>query len=286
MVAERYSKRTKSSRKRRLNFWTYVALIAVTILVNLPFLEMLTTALKSRLEAITSTDFFPRQLSLESFTNVLTKSNFLMNMLNSMKIALIVTVACIIFSLMAGYAISRFKGRVFGLYTTFMLILQLFPGVLMLIPLFVIFRLLGLIDNHLSVILAYTASNLPFSIWLLKGFFDSIPDDIEQAGMIDGCSRFSTFWRLVIPISMPGISTVAIFTFINAWGEFTVASILVRSTSLATMTVGLQQFKLQFSTDWPSLMAASTLCTLPTLVFLVYAQKYLIRGMSAGSVKG
>jgi ABC-type glycerol-3-phosphate transport system permease component len=156
----------------------------------------------------------------------------------------------------------------------------------MLIPLFIIFRTMNLIDNHLSAILAYTTANLPFSIWLLKGFFDSIPDDIEQAGMIDGCSRFGTFWRLVLPVSMPGVSTVAIFTFINAWGEFTVASVLLRSDALATMTLGLQKFKLQFSTDWPSLMAASTLCTLPTLCFLVFAQKYLIRGLSAGSVKG
>ena len=229
MVTERYSKRTKSSRKRRLNFWTLCCADRGYDFGQSAFPGNADdrAVIQVGSHHIHPT-FSPRQLSLESFNNVLTKSNFLMNMVNSLKIALIVTVACIIFSLMAGYAISRFRGRIFSLYTTFMLILQLFPGVLMLIPLFVIFRVLGLIDNHLSVILAYTASNLPFSIWLLKGFFDSIPDDIEQAGMIDGCSRFSTFWRLVVPISMPGISTVAIFTFINAWGEFTVASILVR----------------------------------------------------------
>jgi len=282
----RYDATKKSRRRKKLDRWTYIALTLITLLVNLPFLQMAMTALKTRLEAITSTNFFPNQISFESFANVLTKSDFLMNMLNSLKIALIVTLMCIVFAVMAGYAISRFRGKVFNAYTTFMLILQLFPGVLMLIPLFIIFRTMGLIDNHLSTILAYTTSNLPFSIWLLKGFFDSIPDDIEQAGMIDGCSRFATFWRLVLPVSMPGVSTVAIFTFINAWGEFTVASVLLRSDALATMTVGLQKFKLQFTTDWPSLMAASTLCTLPTLCFLVFAQKYLIRGMSAGSVKG
>ncbi|NLC27478.1 MAG: carbohydrate ABC transporter permease [Campylobacteraceae bacterium] len=279
-------KAKKSRRERRFNIITYVLLILIVLIINLPFLQMVLTSFKSRIEAISTTSFFPQKWSVESFSNVLTKSDFLFNMLNSLKISLLVTCFCILFSVMAGYAISRFKGRVFSAYTTFMLILQLFPGVLMLIPLFIIFRKMGLIDHHLSVIMAYTASNLPFSIWLLKGFFDSIPDDIEQSGMIDGCSRFGSFWRLVLPISMPGVSTVAIFTFINAWGEFTVASILLRTDSLATMTVGLQKFKLQFSTDWPSLMAASTLCTLPTLFFLVIAQKYLIRGMSAGSVKG
>jgi len=282
----RYEATKKSRRQKKLDRWTYLALILITFLVNLPFIQMVMTSFKSRLEAITSTSFFPQHISFESFSNVLTKSQFLLNMLNSLKIALIVTLMCIIFSVMAGYAVSRFRGAVFNAYTTFMLILQLFPGVLMLIPLFIIFRKMNLIDNHLSVILAYTTSNLPFSIWLLKGFFDSIPDDIEQAGMIDGCSRFGTFWRLVLPVSMPGVSTVAIFTFINAWGEFTVASVLLRSDALATMTIGLQKFKLQFTTDWPSLMAASALCTIPTLCFLVFAQKYLIRGMSAGSVKG
>ena len=276
----------KSRRKRKVDIWTYIALTIITVVVNLPFLQMLMTAFKSRLEAISSTNFFPKQISFESFANVLSTSDFLANMFNSLKIALVVTILCILFAVMAGYAVSRFRGTVFSVYTTFMLVLQLFPGVLMLIPLFIIFRTLGLIDNHLSTILAYTAANLPFSIWLLKGFFDSIPDDIEQAGMIDGCSRFSSFWRLVLPVSMPGVSTVAIFTFINAWGEFTVASIMLRSDHLLTMTVGLQKFKQQFTTDWPSLMAASALCTLPTLCFLVFAQKYLIRGMSAGSVKG
>lgn len=277
---------SKSVRQRKADRWSYLALSLIVLAVNLPFLQMLMTAFKSRLEAISSTDFFPKHLSLESFTVVLTNSDFLANMLNSLKIALLVTAFCILFAVMAGYAVSRFRGAVFNTYTTFMLILQLFPGVLMLIPLFIIFRTMGLIDNHWSTILAYTTSNLPFSIWLLKGFFDSIPEDIEQAGMIDGCSRFASFWRLVLPVSMPGVSTVAIFTFINAWGEFTVASILLRSDRLLTMTVGLQKFKQQFTTDWPSLMAASALCTIPTLCFLVFAQKYLIRGMSAGSVKG
>ena len=122
------------------------------------------TSFKSRMEAISSTSFFPIKWSVESFSNVLTKSDFLHNMINSLKISLIVIFFCIAFSVMAGYAISRFKGRVFSGYTTFMLILQLFPGVLMLIPLFIIFKAMGLIDNHLSVIMAYTASNLPFSI--------------------------------------------------------------------------------------------------------------------------
>lgn len=276
----------KPARERRKDALTYVALVFIVLFINIPFIQMVLTALKPRVEALSSRSLLPKTWSVESFITVLTKSNFALNLWNSFKVSICVTVLCILIAIMAGYAISRFKGRVFNAYTTFMLILQLFPAVLMLIPLFVTFKAIGLNDTHWALIIAYTAGQMPFSIWLLKGFFDSIPFDIEQAGMIDGCTQFNAFWRLILPISMPGVSTVAIFTFINAWGEYTQASIFIRTTSLETMSIGLQSFKQQFTTDWPSMMAASALCTLPTLIFLLAAQKYLIRGMSAGSVKG
>ncbi len=285
-AGKQYVSSQKSKRAKRTDIYTYVALIIMALIINLPFLQMIVTSFKNKNEAMTSTAFLPISPTFDNFRTVIFNTNFLSNMLNSFKISMIVTLLCIIFAVMAGYAISRFRGRVFSLYTTMMLMLQLFPGVLMLIPLFVIFRNLGIIDNHLSLILAYTTSNLPFSVWLIKGFFDTIPFDTEQAGMIDGCSQFQAFWRLVLPVSMPGISTVAIFTFINSWGEFMVASILLRSAPLHTITLGLQQFVMQYGTDWTSLMAASTICSIPTLIFLLIAQKYLIRGMSAGSVKG
>lgn len=276
----------KSRREMRADRWTYVLLIMMTALINLPFLQMILTSFKDKNEAMTSTAFLPSAPTAENYITVLFHTSFLSNILNSFFVAGVVTLLCILFSVMAGYAISRFRGKVFSFYTTLMLLLQLFPGVLMLIPLFVIFRSMGIINTHFALILAYTTGNLAFSIWLIKGFFDSIPIDMEQAGMIDGCSQFQAFWRLVLPISMPGISTVAIFTFINSWGEFMVASVLIRSTELNTITLGLQQFVMQYGTDWTSLMAASTICSLPTLVFLLIAQRYLIQGMSAGSVKG
>ncbi len=276
----------KSRRERRANRWAYIVLTMMVLIINIPFLQMIMTSFKTRAEAMSSFDFLPHQLSFENYAKVLLRTNFSTNILNSFYVSVVVTLACIVLAVMAGYAISRFKGRVFNAYTTFMLVLQLFPGVLMLIPLFLILQRMRLFDTHASVMLAYTAHNLPFSIWLLKGFFNTIPFDIEQAGMIDGCSQFSSFWRLVLPISMPGVSTVAIFTFINAWCEFTVASILLRSDHVMTMTVGLQKFVQQYTQDWPALMTAATISSLPTLIFLLIAQKYLVQGMGAGSVKG
>ncbi|MDR0601443.1 MAG: carbohydrate ABC transporter permease [Treponema sp.] len=265
---------------------TYLCLILIIIVVDLPFFQMVSVAFKTKAEVVNTTSFFPKQFSLENIINVWVFTDFSRNILNSIIVAASATVFCIVIAVIAGYALSRFRGRVFSMYSILLLMLQLFPSILLLIPLFVIFTSLGLVDNLLACVLAYTTTNLAFSIWMVKGFMDSIPFDLEEAGMIDGCTQFTAFLRIVVPISMPGISTVGIFTFINSWGEYTLASILLRSDKNVTMTVGLQKFVQQFSMDWPSMMTASSIATIPTILFLVFAQKYLIRGMSAGAVKG
>ena len=162
----------------------------------------------------------------------------------------------------------------------------MFPMMLMLIPLFLIYKALNLYNSPWSVIISYTCTNLPFSIWMLKGFFDSISFEIEEAAMIDGCSQMQTLRRIILPISMPGIATVGIFTFLNSWNEYTLASIFLRDQNIQTLTVGLQKFVMQNSNSWGEMMSAATIATIPTLIFLLFAQKYLISGLTAGSVKG
>jgi ABC-type glycerol-3-phosphate transport system permease component len=265
---------------------TYIGLSVIIIIVDFPFFQMLSVSFKTRAEALGSAGFFPRSLSSDNIIRVWMQTDFPHNILTSLIIAVSATICCITIAVIAGYALSRFKGRVFSGYAILLLMLQLFPAILLLIPLFVIFTALNLVDTLLGCILAYTTTNLAFSIWMIKGFMDSIPFDLEEAGMIDGCTQFTAFIRIIIPVSMPGISTVGIFTFINSWGEYTLASILLRSDKNITLTLGLQKFVLQFTADWPALMTASTIATIPTILFLVFAQKYLVRGMSAGAVKG
>jgi ABC-type glycerol-3-phosphate transport system permease component len=274
------------SKKTIKDILTYAALALVVIIVDLPFFQMISVSFKTRAEALSSISFFPEHFSLGNIINVWTRTDFPRNILNSIIVALSTTVFCIAIAIIAGYALSRFKGRFFSAYSVLLLLLQLFPSVLLLIPLFVIFSSLHLVDTLFGTVLAYTTMNLSFSIWMVKGFMDTIPFDLEEAGMIDGCTQFGAFIKVIIPISMPGISTVGIFTFINSWGEYTLASILLRSDSNATLTLGLQKFISQFTADWPSLMTASAIATVPTILFLVFAQKYLIQGMSAGAVKG
>jgi ABC-type glycerol-3-phosphate transport system permease component len=274
------------NRKTIKDALTYIGLLMIIIIVDFPFFQMVSVSFKTRAEALGSSTFFPRRASGDNIIRVWMQTDFPHNILNSLIVAISATICCIIIAVIAGYALSRFKGKIFSGYAVLLLMLQLFPAILLLIPLFVIFTALNLVDTLAGCIVAYTTANLAFSIWMIKGFMDSIPFDLEEAGMIDGCTQFMAFLRIIIPVSMPGISTVGIFTFINSWGEYTLASILLRSDKNITLTLGLQKFVLQFTADWPALMTASTIATIPTILFLVFAQKYLIRGMSAGAVKG
>ncbi len=277
---------TRKQRKLYGNLITYLVLILLIFLINLPTISMVGTSLKAKDEALRTSSLFPRVPHFENLYNVVAKTAFGRNVINSLIVSTSVTLFCIAIASFAGYAISRFRGGVFSFYSTLLLMLQMFPLILLLIPLFIIFKTMRLIDTPFSVILAYTAWNLPFSIWMLKGFFDSIPFDLEESAMVDGCSQFISYWRIVLPISAPGISTVGIFTFVNSWNEYMLASIFLRRDEIKTITVGLEKFTQQYETDWAGLMSASTIATIPTLIFLLFAQKYLIQGLTAGAVKG
>lgn len=264
----------------------YSSLVVLAFLVNLPIISMINTALKSEEAALASPTFFPRSIDFNSFFYVWQQTNFSRHVLNSLLVSVFVTLGCVVIASLAGYALSRFQGGFMDLYSVMLLLIQMFPWVLLLIPLFLIFRRLNLINTLASVVVAYTALALPFSIWMLKAFFDTIPFSIEESAMIDGCNQFQSFMRIIIPLSLPGISAVAIFTFIFSWKEYLLASVFLRSSETKTITVGLQQFVSQFTTDWSSLMTASTIATVPILILILVAQKYLVAGLTAGATKG
>ena len=283
--AQKVSNRIKGEMRNKVV--GIILMLIIILMVNLPTVSMFGVALKPRSIAMTDTRLiaWPSEWSLESFEYVLQR-NIPSGLLNSLKVALAVSVGCVLVAALAGYALARCRGRVFDGYSLLMLILQMFPTMLLLIPLFRIFTWLKLTNTPWSQIVAYLAMNLPFSVWLLKGFFATIPFEMEEAAMIDGCSQFQAFVRTVLPLSMPGITTVAIFAFINCWNEYTLACIFIRDSKKFPLTLMLQQFVQQYSTDWASMAAAAAIGTIPTLCFLLLAQKYLINGMTAGAVKG
>lgn len=281
--------REKKRQKKIINLVIYVVLALILVSLLLPLISMIGTSVKTHDAALTTTSLFPEKaadLSLENFGYVLGKTGFGRNMLNSVIVSLVVTAACIFCAAPAGYAISRYRGAYFRGYSVLLLLLQMFPMMLMLMPLYLIFSRIHVTNTLWSVIISYTTSNLAFSIWLLKGFYDSIPRELEQAARVDGCSQFSAFVRVVFPLTLPGIATVSVFTMLNSWNEYTVASVFLKKDSIMTMTLGLQKFVQQNGADWPSLMSAAAIATIPALLFVIFSQKYLIEGMTAGAVKG
>lgn len=275
----------RGKKKRAVDAAVYAALTVFAVLYSLPFISMIGTALKGDSEALSNSALFPKHLVWDSFQKVL-EGRFILTTVNSMKISLCVSLLCVILACLSGYALSRCRGKVFALYGSGVMVLQMFPMMLMLIPLFLIYKNLHLIDTHLSLILSYTCLNLPFSVWLMKGFFDTVPYELEESAYIDGCGKFDTLVRIVVPISLPGIATAGIFTFLNVWNEYTFSNTFVKNPDLVTLTVGLQDYLSQNSNSWGQMMAASTIGIIPSVLFLLFAQKYLIQGMTAGAVKG
>ena len=264
----------------------FLLLAFLAFLVNIPNISMIGTALKPFGGYMSDTSLFPLKPDLSMINKVLFSTSFGQYLWNSVIIALAVVAFCVVFASCAGYALSRCRGKVFSGYIVFLLILQMFPLVLVLIPLFWIFKTLGLVDNQLSVAISYIAINLPFATWMLKGFFDSISIEIEEAAVIDGMGPAQSFLKIMLPLSLPVIATVAIFTFNNCWNEYMLASVFLRSNELQTMTIGLQMFQVQNNADWSTMMAASTIALIPSIIFLVFMQKYIVQGLTAGAVKG
>ncbi len=195
------------------------------------------------------------------------------------------TIFGVIVAVPAAYAFSRFRfpGKTFLFFSV--LVRNLFPAVVFLVPLFLLVRWLGLVNTHGSLILTYLTFGLPLSIWLLKGFFDNIPIQLEQAARIDGASRFQAFLLIIMPLSTPGIIATSIFSFIGAWNEYVYAYTFLSKQEHMTLPVGIQRFFAEFSTDWPGLMTATFLMSVPVVVLFLVLQRYFVRALTEGAVK-
>jgi multiple sugar transport system permease protein len=256
-----------------------------------PMLWMFSTSLKSQFAALQQPpEWIPSHATLDQYRTLLSPYNdigrsFLRYLLNSLWVSTASTVLGVVVAVPAAYAFSRFSFPGKNALFFAVLVRNMFPLVVFLIPLFILMRNLHLVDTHASLIITYLTFGLPLSIWLLKGFYDNIPPQLEQAARIDGATRFQAFWMIVMPLSSPGIIATAIYAFIQAWNEYVYALTFLNSDRLLTLPVGLQRFFSEYSTNWPGLMAASFIMSVPVVVMFLVLQKYFVRALTEGAVK-
>lgn len=256
-----------------------------------PMVWMLITSFKSQFAALKyPPEFMPQNPNFEQYERLLSPSNdvgrqFLRYMLNSIYVSTATTVFGVAVAVPAAYAFARFRfpGRQALFFSV--LFRNMFPAVVFLMPLFIMMRWMGLVNTYSSLIITYLTFGLPLSIWLLKGFYDNIPVELEQAARIDGCTRFQAFYMIVMPLSAPGIIATAIYSFITAWNEYVYALTFLNDDQKLTLPVGLQRFFTEYATNWPGLMAASFIMSVPVVVMFLILQKYFVRALTEGAVK-
>ncbi|MDP9845767.1 carbohydrate ABC transporter permease [Streptosporangium lutulentum] len=283
--------RKLKQRKRLGKFGLNTAAVVVFVFAVFPVYWMVSTAFKSS-EQIFTTDFipFPTDPTLDHVKRVFTEGvaghSIWRYMLNSAIVAVGTVLIGAVFSLLAATAVARFRFRGRTSFLVLLLIVQMVPGEALLIPLFMMVRRAGLYDHLFGLIVVNIAMTLPFAIWMLRTFVAAVPKELEEAAWIDGASRFATFWKVLFPLVAPGLVATSIFSFITAWNEFVFALTLIGDQASYTMPVALRYFVSQRSVDWGGIMAASTLMTIPVIIFFLLVQRRMVSGLVAGAVKG
>jgi len=269
--------------------WVYLVLLLIFTVV--PMAWMLSTSLKSEFASIQQPPvWIPKHPTILQYRRLLNPhsslgAEFLRFLRNSLWVSSMTTLLGLVVAVPAAYAFSRFNfpGRATLFFSV--LVRNMFPTVVFLIPLFILMKNLGLIDNQWSLILTYLTFGLPLSIWLLKGFFDNIPPELERAARIDGATRFQAFRIIVLPLSSPGIIATAIYSFIQGWNEYVYARTFLTTEEKLTMPIGLGKFFTENSSNWPGLMAASFIMSVPVVVLFLLLQRYFVQALTEGAVK-
>lgn len=261
-------------------------LIFYSLISIYPVLRVFSVALRPSDALLSrSLDLIPPGASLVNFQTLFVEERFVLWLWNSFIITVSVSFVGLVIAATGAYAFSRwrFPGRRPALI--FLLTTQMIPAGMLLIPIFVIVAQLNLTNNIIGLMLAYITTAVPFSIWILKGYYDTIPPDLEEASMVDGCNRLEAFWRIILPLSTPALSIVFLFNFLAAWSEYLVARVILQAEVVQTWPLGLADLIAQFDTDWGKYAAGSIFVTVPVLLLFVWQSKYLISGLTLGSVK-
>jgi multiple sugar transport system permease protein len=265
----------------------YAVLTVLAAIVLLPFYWMVVSSFRSPQALFSSKpSLWLSEPVLVHYAHVLHRTPFVIQFENSAIVALCTTLACILAGSFAGYSFSRFRFKGKLVISVIIFLAMMFPATVVLIPMFLVFRTFKLLNTYGGLIIAYATFALPFCTWMMKGFFDSIPVELEEAAIVDGCSRAGAMFRIALPLAAPGVAATAMFGFLLAWNEYLFALTLTTSENMRTLPVGLTLFSGEYYTNYGALMAASLMVCVPVLVFFLYTNKYMIQGLTAGAVKG
>ena len=275
------------TRATRIGRWLIYAFLAVMLLYNItPFIWMVLTSLKSDAEAVRiPPTVWPEKPGLDGYVQILRYGDFLTYFKNSFIVSFGSAVLSTLIGALGGYGLSRFQFRGRAIILVTVLLSQVLPGILLVGPYFEMLSRVGLYNSYIGLILAFTTLTLPFSIWMLKGYTDTIPKELDQAAMVDGCTSLGAFRRVVFPLVAPGLVATLVFAFLLAWGDLLWALVLTSGDEMATLTLGLTRLVTQFRTVWPQLMAGSVVAAVPSIVLYLWLQRYLVEGISGGAVK-
>ncbi|MET4636433.1 carbohydrate ABC transporter permease [Kaistia defluvii] len=268
---------------------SWIALLGFALVTLFPFYWMVMTAIMPT-DAILSRspsllpDF--SRIRFDAFVGIFARSAFPTWMMNSLIVGVLTTFFSVVVSTLAGYSLSRYSGVVQQSLGAMLLISKLIPASLILIPLFIIYNLLGIFDTYLGLVLANMTISVPLASWLMKGFFDRIPRELEQAAMIDGASQMQALRLIVLPLAKPGVAAATVYVMLNSWSEFIFARTLISSPERQVLTVGMQSFVGEQMVDWQLLMAAGTVSILPAIILFAFLEPFLVNGMTKGALAG
>lgn len=266
---------------------SHVLLLCACTIALFPVLRIVTISLRPGNRLLSSDlSLIPPDATFENYLKIVTEKPFLQWLYNSLVVTLATSLVGVALAATAAYAFSRFRfpGRRAGLL--FLMVTQMIPAAMLLLPIFLILSKIGLLNTYMGLILAYSVSCLPFSVWVLKGYFDSVPHSLEESARVDGCTVVGAFFRIVLPLSKPALAITFLYNFTQAWNEYLVASTILQNPILRTWPIGLYELQGNFNSEWGLFAAGSVIISIPVTLLFLYSSKYMLTGLTVGSVKG
>lgn len=273
--------------EKRPSLWIHALLALGCMISAFPLLRIITVSLRPGDKLFSTTlEIIPPNATIANYVEVFTKTGFFSWLFNSLVITVLTAGVGVCLAATAAYALSRYKFPMRGAILIFLMATQMIPIIVLLLPLYFMLKKLGMLDTYFGVIASYSVTTLPFCVWLLKGYFDTVPRSLEEAAQVDGLTEVGSFWRIVLPLSTPSLAIAMLYSVTQAWNEYIVARVVLQSSELYTWPLGIFELQGDFSARWGVFAAASVAVSLPVIGVFLYSSKWLLSGLTLGGVKG